>query len=762
MDPSLAEAIATESALFAHTHEWIKKHLPASFFEEVPSESQALIARQLMSFQLQNQFSQIHLKQMDIVLCLDGPDSDLKILKHYTHVAIRYYRTFISNAPPPGASQGVLKIAILYTRDAPKETNDHLEPKRKEELLRLIKAKNRSIHDGEFETLLHGLTPRFVRSLKNERLALAIELFFKAKQSDECQVEVIKTQDWKQKGSPSLQLVLAWKNVPKAGFLFSLASMIHHHSLAVRKVVATYIDPYSTESVLILSLGLHGLGGKAAWEEADLDDFLRELCLLKYFETKDEIETVFVKPKLLTGNEAHLVRNFASFAHQVLLLADPNLYSMKNVLEGLCRHPELTVSLCKVFEAKFKNPVSDYETLRKNLAGAISKLDTGQPINDLRRKNILSQALYFIEYTLKTNFYCPNKTGFSFRLNPTYLDHAPFERKEKFPELPFGIFFLRGMHWMGFNVRFKDLARGGVRTITPATWETFELERNNIFSEAYNLAYTQQKKNKDIPEGGSKTAILLAPFEVFAKEQEIFSQELEGMDPLVLEQRLKTYEREHKLAYLYASQRAFIESFMTLLNCDETGKLIASHVIDHYQRPEYIYLGPDENMLNDMIVWIANYSVQCGYKPGRSFMSSKPGAGINHKEYGVTSYGVNVYLHQALLFLGIDPRKDSFTVKISGGPDGDVAGNEVHILATQYAKTAKLLALTDVSGTIFDPEGLDWKEMDALFLNGKPIRHYPAEKLHEGGLLLDLQTKREETAYAQQTLCLKKKNGKLI
>ena len=41
----------------------------------------------------------------------------------------------------------------------------------------------------------------------------------------------------------------------------------------------------------------------------------------------------------------------------------------------------------------------------------------------------------------------------------------------------------------------------------------------------------------------------------------------------------------------------------------------------------------------------------------------------------MTSEGVNVYLDVALRHvLGIDPTKDSFTVKITGGPDGDVAG----------------------------------------------------------------------------------------
>ncbi len=762
----LKTAIALEAQELERTFKWLEEHFPPSFLEELDFKTLILIARNLMSFQLQDRFSLIHLKHMAIVLCMDGPEADLRVLKNFTHFAIRYYRTFVSDEPPPGEKVGVLQIAVLYFRDEPKEKHDRLEPDRRAELIRLIKERNQEFHANDLELLLNDLTPRFVRSLKNGRLALALNMFYRAKTRDECQYEVMKNNDWKEKNSPSLQIVFAWKDVPKSGFLYRLSKIIHNHRLVLRRVAATYVEPYNTNSIAVLSLGLHGLGGKAAWEEADIEDFLREMCLLK-FESEDAIAETFIKANLLTGNIAHLVRNIGHFVHQTLLYGDPNLFSHENVFEGLCRHPELTVGLTKAFEAKFhpqKHNLNEYQKIQKNLLDLIEKLDTGQAINDLRRKNILKQALNFIDHTLKTNFYRNNKPSFSFRLDPKYLDHVPYDRKEKFPELPYGIFFIRGHHFIGFNIRFKDLSRGGVRTVVPERWESYFQERNNIFSEAYNLAYTQQKKNKDIPEGGAKTAILLAPFEVFAREEAIYLREMqmEGMDPKILEENLKIYRRNHKLAYLYASQRSFIESFMTLINCDEKGLLKAKNVIDYWKRSEYIYLGPDENMLNDMILWIADYAVRCDYKPGRSFMSSKPGAGINHKEYGVTSYGVNVYLHQTLLFLGIDPEKQPFTIKISGGPDGDVAGNEIHILASRYAKTAKLLALTDVSGTIYDPEGLDWTEMDILFKSGKAIRFYPAEKLHEGGFLLDLQTRREESAYVQQTLCNRKKEGQLI
>ncbi|MBX9745103.1 MAG: NAD-glutamate dehydrogenase [Chlamydiales bacterium] len=762
----LSRAAAFEAKEFEKAYRWIEEHFPPAFFQEIGPNERLIIARNLLSFKLQEFFSPIHLKDQLIVLCNDTPNADVYVLKKYTYYAIRYYRAFVSNIPL-SESSAKLRICLLIFREPTKDLEEKLEATKKAEIKTLIKTLNSKLSEPEIETLIHQLTPRFLRSMTKERLTTALNMFFRAQTRDLCQYEVKRNEDWQSKNAPSLQLVLAWRNPPTCGFLSKVAQIAVSHGLAIRRILASDINAYSTQSTFILSLGLHGLQGKAAWEEANIEDFLEEIVLLKYFDTNDQFTETFVETSLLKGNQTHLIRNFASFIHQVLVHGDPNLYSYEHIVEGLCRHPELTVLLCHLFEAKFHPELHDqtrYETLRTQLASAIDKLDTGQAVNDSRRKNILKQGLAFITYCLKTNAYRHNKSAFAFRLDPRYLEQVPYERAAKFPEIPYGIFFIRGMHFIGFNIRFKDLARGGVRTVIPAKREQFLIERNNIFSEAYHLALTQQKKNKDIPEGGAKTAILLEPYEVFAEEEQMYlrEMELEGVDPAIQKEKLAIYQRNHKLEYIYASQRSYIENLMTLINCDEEGHLLAKDVIDLWKRPEYIYLGPDENMFNDMLIWIVRYAVECNYKPGRAFMSSSPKSGINHKEFGVTSFGVNVYLHEALCHIGINPEKDPFTIKISGGPDGDVAGNELHILATRYPKTAKLLALTDVSGTINDPKGLDWTEIDRLFKEGLPINKYPPEKLSEGGFLLDLQTKREQSAYVQQTACYRKKGGKII
>ncbi len=758
---ALHKAIASESEAFEKSYRWLENHMPKAFLDEAHLDNRILIARNLLSFGLQDCFSQIHLKQMAILCCLDAPDADLRILTHYSHRAIRHYRAFVSNEPPPGQKEKFLRIAFLYFRDEPADLS------MKEKILAYAKEKHPGLQEKELESLLHGMTPRFLRSMNEERLRLAFDVFFRAQRSDQCHYEIRRNERWKEKDAPSLQLILAWRGVPKAGFLYRLAKVIYSHNLSLQKFVATYVDPYSADNILIVSAGLHGLHGKAAWEEADIDDFLREIALTRFCEIDDAIGKTFVQAKLATGNEGHLIRNFVSFVHQTLVYADPNLYAMQQIVEGFCRHPDLTVMLCKAFEAKFspkKQNRSQYQHLKEELSRLIEKLDTGQAANDLRRKNILRQAVVFIEHILKTNFYQQNKSSFSFRLNPQYLDSVPYDRKEKFPEIPFGIFFIRGMHFIGFNIRFRDLARGGVRTVIPARGEQFIQERNQVFAECYNLAFTQQKKNKDIPEGGAKTTLLLKPTEVFVLEEEIYRHEMEedGISAQELENKIQNYRQEERQAYINRSQRCFIDSLMSLINCSANGRLLADSILDDWKKPEYIYLGPDENISTEMIVWISQFAVRSHYKPGRSFMSSKPGAGINHKDYGVTSLGVNVYLEETLKFLNIDPYKTPFTIKISGGPDGDVAGNEILNLHKLYPKTAKLVALTDVSGTIFDPNGLDLDAMATLCRNGQPIRNYPVSLLSEGGFLLDLQTKKEENAYAQATLLSRKKQGAIV
>lgn len=123
---------------------------------------------------------------------------------------------------------------------------------------------------------------------------------------------------------------------------------------------------------------------------------------------------------------------------------------------------------------------------------------------------------------------------------------------------------------------------------------------------------------------------------------------------------------------------------------------------------------------------------------------------------------LNVYMVEVLKYLGINPESDIFTIKMSGGPDGDVAGNQILNLYRYAPKTAKLLALTDGTGTIYDPEGLDLKTLVDLFYQEQGIHKYLPLLLHEEGFLVDKFTKRKQDAVAQETLCWRKQEGDVV
>lgn len=764
---ALKEAIREETSRFEQFYLWLEKSMPKIFFKEVSKEWILLIVHSLMGFKEQGYFTEIRLSNAAISLCLDSPEADVKILESYPFYGIKNYTTYISREPLPFTDiQGNLRVATLYFTEAIERPVEPLSSEARQELLTLLKTRNLEWSDVKAEGLLTQMDPRFLRAMPLNRQVLALEMFERAEGRDTCQYETQYDENWQEKNAPSMYIVMAWKNVPRHNFLYRLARLIFQHGLVMRRVNAAYINPYKTNSIFMLSFGLHGANGEAAWEAADIADFLQEMAILKYFGSMDAIDRTFIQTKLLRGTQGNFLRSSILFIHQVLVHVDPNLYSIEHIEEGLCRHPELTLKLCEAFEYKFHPAHHNFilfENTRDEFLKLVAQLDTGHEYHDLRRKNILLQGMNFITHTLKTNFYRTNKTAHSFRLDPRYLDHAPFERKTLFPELPFGIFFIKGMHFFGFHVRFKDLARGGLRTVFPERRERMLAERNSVFTECYNLAFTQHKKNKDIPEGGAKAIIFLKPYERLESEAQILAREMQGarMPEEEIKERLEQFKKEQVLEYLYQTQRSFIKSLLVLINCNDDGTLRAKQIVDYWQKPEYIYLGPDENMHNSMIEWIARESKEEHYRPGGAFISGKPKIGINHKEYGVTSLGVNVYMAELLNFIGIDPTKQSFTVKMTGGPDGDVAGNQIMNLYRLYKETAKLVALTDVSGTIHDPLGLDLEACTHLFYEGKPIRFYPPEKLSPGGFLLDRETRRETASHVHQVLCWRNQEGKI-
>jgi len=109
-----------------------------------------------------------------------------------------------------------------------------------------------------------------------------------------------------------------------------------------------------------------------------------------------------------------------------------------------------------------------------------------------------------------------------------------------------------------------------------------------------------------------------------------------------------------------------------------------------------------------------------------------------------------VFLDVALRNKGINPTEMPFTVKITGGPDGDVGGNLLRILFRDYGSNVKVVGIADGSGCAEDPEGISHSELLRLFEAGAPIGELDRNSLSPGGVLKLADT--EEGARMRNTM----------
>ena len=457
-------------------------------------------------------------------------------------------------------------------------------------------------------------------------------------------------------------------------------------------------------------------------------DKIAEDSIDLFWSVKDDLfDEYFVKTGMMTYQEANILRGAAEFLHTQFSFIDRSRYNKYDIHRYMALNPVVLRHLLDYFDWKF-NPskVFDAEAAEALLASIdeeIASINSGVYYNDVTAKNILNAASMFTRMILKCNCYSDKRAAFAFRLDPAFMDYfgeMDEAYNKAFPaERPVGVFFFYRKEAIGFQVRFAEIARGGWRTVIPKRGSSkldemalFEAANDEIFREGFVLAHTQHLKNKDIYEGGSKMIMLLnvAPSADFKPA-------------------------------LWTAQRAVCEAFVSLINYDENGKLKDKNIVDYLGRKEIIEIGPDENMFDDMIVWMGKYAEKAGYTLGSGLISGKPDSGINHKEYGVTSFGVYQYLLRTMKELEIDPEGE-FSVKIAGGPGGDVAGNMMKLLLAKKADSSyvhpqlKIVAITDGPAVIYDPEGIDREELGKLVLKANLDSFDPAKLQGDGAYML--------------------------
>jgi len=541
--------------------------------------------------------------------------------------------------------------------------------------------------DDSQRAFFDGCAAEYVLTLTPYRLCHHQELFRRVSGTDMATIEI------ESESNPAFsRITIAVANARTRTMMERVAFLLARCGVSIVRAHLDLVQDAPHGSVTFLAFVIQRSDGSALPpDDPQWPSIRHELQRIKWVDWIPQRLTQVHKG--LTLDRAEALVGFAELANQVLVPVNPYAYTVDRLLDVLESHLALALQAVDLFADRF-NPVTplDDGPFASRLASLRAECETRSP--DETTATIFRTILDCISAVRRTNYHVPTRCSFALRLDPALL------RGTTRPELPFGVFFISGRGFAGFHVRFKEIARGGLRVIRPATHQLYDRESDRLFDEVYGLAWAQQLKNKDIPEGGAKCAIIVDP----------------GSEP-------------------NRCVKAFVDGILDLITPEPATK---SLILDRLGFQEFIYLGPDENITPAHIEWIVDRAERRGYPLFAAFMSSKPGAGINHKTYGVTSEGVNVFLEVALQARGIDPRKRPFTVKITGGPDGDVAGNMMRILDRDYGANARILGVADGSGVGEDPEGLDHAELLRLFREGLPIAKFDPARLSKSGRVVPI------------------------
>jgi len=700
--PTLVRRSAHASRIAAEGNaDWLQQHMSPYFFQAMSDEEDALelLARDMGRLQHNRHLVLTDQEKRLVIACVNRPGSLYGTLSRVGEREISYAMFSHSNVDMPGLGNELEIQRFEFDRRQNHEINLARNVDIPASLTRKVRTELRSSFPGfdlkKLDRLLKILwlnNENYIRMSPPTRIAYLVWLFDSGNSSGGLFLDIARVE---REGYSETRILFAVGNPPQGEFLLQLLEVFNRLNVGIRRAycqtISNGIHPYFLGSFLVISR----LGEDISPESPLAVRLKRELCTTQILATSSRAYRQYVVEGLLSGEDAALVNACIAFCHTSLAHAQPERFGIDDVQSAFYDHPEMAQLLIRLFRLRFDPGLTErekrYAAALTGVQNAVEGYNTGHRWLDDLRRAVYRCCLLLVTHTLKTNFFVDEKQALAFRLDPGYLRLLGREFSADLPEaLPFRVTFFFSRFGAGYHVGFSDIARGGWRTVIARSADDYITSANTIFREVYVLANTQQLKNKDIYEGGSKLAVVL--------------------DASDLEQGGSEDENYRLYKLQYGIANAFLDVFIT-----ENGVAKDRRVVDYYGDDEPIEIGPDENMHDGMIEAIAALSKKRGYILGVGIMSSKR-FGINHKEYGVTSTGVLTFAEITMAEVaGINMRRDQFSLKMTGGPNGDVAGNALRIML-ERCPGVQIRLILDGTAALYDPNGISHDELRRIVL----------------------------------------------
>ncbi|KAF6824460.1 nad-specific glutamate dehydrogenase [Colletotrichum musicola] len=520
-------------------------------------------------------------------------------------------------------------------------------------------------------------------------------------------------------GSVEKRLVIAFRSRTARGLFSALSDLYHYYGVTSSR---KYVEQFAN-GITVMSIYLRpamNIEGNYPHLDQSIHQITKEISLL-YCLPQNKLHSLFTSGELSLQETVyghcvwvfiqHFLNRLGSEYVSLSEILDPKdqthialLSKLKRrlrtetftpdyILEIIQSYPGLVrilyASFASVhlavgpdFDRHFIAPTPAIEVL----SDAKLKERITRDVSNEHEEMVMTAFRVFNNAILKTNYFTPTKVALSFRLDPSFLPEI------EYPKRLYGMFLVIGAESRGFHLRFKDISRGGIRIVKSRSKEAYSINARNLFDENYGLASTQQRKNKDIPEGGSKGVILL--------------------DPKMQDRAKEAFEK-------------YIDSILDLL-LPASSPGIKNPLVDLYGKEEILFMGPDENTA-DLVDWATAHARARGAPWWKSFFTGKSPklGGIPHDTYGMTTLSVREYVKGIYRKLDLDPS----TVKKmqTGGPDGDLGSNEILLSNEKYT------SIVDGSGVLVDPNGINKEELLRLAKARVMINQFDMSKLSKDG-----------------------------
>ncbi len=543
-----------------------------------------------------------------------------------------------------------------------------------------------------------------------------------------------------------------------------LRKLLSDHDLILKRA---YWEPYIAKSSVPSSIcSLYVDGELSRKQEAAV---LNDMCAYLSFGVSGVTELyeqgkLSFKEMLFTGNaidfthmfvfqerenktDREIMESLASKDHRAAFAgriyeSTKATYTFKLILAAVKENPDLIKFLFDLFDKKF-NPAIGNRPSQERIDAQLKKFEKIIAVRFMdfaHGYDIFKFMFKIVSCTLKTNFYKPEKRSYAFRFDNRILDPLVFDKAV------FGIFLVNGHYICGTHFRASDIARGGLRMIrvTPSN-HSFELDHAVSLNYALG-ARAQRLKHKDICESGSKGVIV--PHAIYGGG-----------------------------AYSRAALFDYTEGIMNLMLTDNS-------IVDYYGKPEMIFFGPDEGTapLMDAVSYRAR---DLGYKYWRTITTGKS-FGIPHDTYGLLENndvfglldagekatdlqinGKSIIITKNMdeiyniiggkieisgmtttsvmnsfrtMITHYKVKEEDLNLIMTGGPGGDLGSNQIQCYK------GKICLVIDGGSVLFDPDGLDKKELMKLcFMRHSSPREnslgFPVDKLGPKGFIVKRKSK---------------------